>query len=212
MSVLFIDNFDSFAHNLARYFRLLGQQTRVVRNNAIRVEEICAAPPAAIVLSPGPKSPTEAGVSLEVVRRCSGRIPLLGVCLGHQTIGAAFGATVGRAAPMHGRQSAVLHERDGLFADLPSPLPVARYHSLVVEAASVPACLSVTASSGDGLVMALAHREHPTFGVQFHPESVLTEQGFRLLRNFLTIAGLTCREEPPRSVEPQESQPTEVSR
>ncbi len=194
MSVLILDNYDSFAHNLARYFRLLGQATEVVRSDTLTVEQVVAKRPAAIVISPGPRAPESAGVSLAVIERCSGMIPLLGVCLGHQAIGQAFGGRIDRAPPVHGRASEIEHDGSGLFRDLPSPLSVARYHSLVVAADSLPAALRVTATTAEGLVMAVEHREHPTYGVQFHPESILSDAGLRLLQNFLQLAGVASAE------------------
>lgn len=184
--ILLIDNYDSFVYNLARYFERLGQPTRVVRNDQLSLTEIERLAPSAIVLSPGPCTPDEAGVSLEVVHRLAGKIPLLGVCLGHQTIGQAFGAEVVRAArPAHGRSSLIHHQQDGLFRSLPSPIRVGRYHSLVLRPDSIPADVRVTASSEDGCVMAIEHVRHPVFGLQFHPESILTEGGYELLSNFI---------------------------
>lgn len=197
--MLVIDNYDSFVHNLARYFRLLGQSTQVVRCDAITLAAIADNPPEAIVISPGPRAPEDAGISVDLVRRFSGQIPILGVCLGHQSIGAAFGARVVPGEPVHGRHSAVIHDGRDLFAGLPSPLSVARYHSLIIDAATVPDCLSVTAWTADQIVMGVRHREHPTFGVQFHPESVLTDEGSRLLENFLRAAHLPVS---PMPVEP----------
>jgi anthranilate synthase/aminodeoxychorismate synthase-like glutamine amidotransferase len=189
--ILLIDNYDSFVHNLARYFRRLGQTTQVVRNDQITAAQALALKPEAIVLSPGPCTPAEAGCSLALVRQAAGRVPLLGVCLGHQAIAAAFGGRVVRAGvPVHGQASPILHAGEGLFAGLPSPLSVGRYHSLVVEEATLPQELCVTARLEDGTIMALAHRRWSIWGVQFHPESILTEGGYVLLANFLTLAGL----------------------
>ena len=189
--MLILDNYDSFVHNLARYFRLLGQSTEVVRSDALTISAIEANLPDAIVISPGPRGPADAGISLDVVQHFSGRVPILGVCLGHQTIGAAFGAKVIAGEPVHGRHTAITHDSRGLFADLPSPLMVARYHSLILDPESIPHELIVTATTADGAVMAVRHRELPTFGVQFHPESVLTVQGSRMLENFLREAKLS---------------------
>ena len=189
--ILLIDNYDSFVYNLARYFVRLGQDTRVVRNDAVNASAVRRLQLQAVVISPGPCTPREAGCSIDVVRQLSGEIPILGVCLGHQAIGAAFGGQVVRARePMHGRASTVVHSGSGLFEGLPSPLRVARYHSLVVADEGLPPELEVTARTEDGLLMALAHQRHPTFGVQFHPESILTEGGYELLANFLHLAGL----------------------
>lgn len=195
--ILLVDNYDSFVFNLGRYFTRLGQTTRVVRNDRIGAEEALALRPAAIVLSPGPCTPAEAGCSLELVRRAVGRVPVLGVCLGHQTIGAALGGRVVRAPePVHGRADAIHHRGDSLFAGLPSPLRVCRYHSLVVEADTLPAALRPTAWTADGLLMAFEHRSQPVFGVQFHPESVLTEGGYAMLATFLRRAGIAGLPDP----------------
>jgi para-aminobenzoate synthetase component II len=186
--VLLIDNYDSFVHNLARYVRELGEETRVVRNDRIEPEAIAALAPTHIILSPGPCTPREAGVSNRVVERFGSRTPILGVCLGHQCIGAAYGSEVVRAArPMHGKTSEVHHDGSGIFAGIPSPFRAARYHSLLVPRDTLPECLEVVAATAEGEVMAFRHREHPVWGVQFHPESVLTEHGYTLLRNFLDL-------------------------
>lgn len=190
--ILLIDNYDSFVHNLARYFQRLGHETRVVRNDAIDVPGVRALRPAAVVLSPGPCAPERAGCSLDLVRALHTELPMLGVCLGHQAIAAALGGRVVRARePVHGRASEVFHEGQGIFAGLPHPLRACRYHSLVVEEPTLPEDLEVTARTADGVVMALAHREFPVVGVQFHPESILTESGYELLAAFLRQAGLT---------------------
>ncbi|WP_375779059.1 anthranilate synthase component II [Bradyrhizobium sp. ma5] len=188
--ILIIDNYDSFVFNIARYFRKLGAATTVVRNDAISLTDLVAFKPLAIVISPGPFTPMEAGISTAVVRELSGRVPILGICLGHQCIGSVFGGRVARAGrPMHGRSSYITHDGRGLFKELPSPLSVGRYHSLAVELDQSDAShLVVTARSDEGEIMALAHRYHPTYGVQFHPESVLTQQGHVLLLNFLQLA------------------------
>ena len=190
--ILLIDNYDSFVHNLARYFERLGHATCVVRNTAIDVAEVESRCPAAIVLSPGPCTPDHAGCTLELVRRLHGRVPLLGVCLGHQTIAAALGGRVIRATePVHGRTSLVHHNGRGVFAGVPNPLVGCRYHSLVVDEVSLPECLEVTARADDGTVMAIEHRSLPVVGLQFHPESILTEYGYGLLAAFLRLAGLS---------------------
>ncbi|MFM8251106.1 MAG: anthranilate synthase component II [Planctomycetota bacterium] len=196
--ILLIDNYDSFVHNLARYFQRLGQVTRVVRNDAIAIEQIVELQPQAIVLSPGPCDPHAAGISLQVVSHFYRSIPILGVCLGHQTIGAAFGGKVIRASePRHGRTSLVYHDGSRLFASLPSPFTAGRYHSLVVDRHCWPAALQCTAWTSDGLAMALEHRDYPVFGVQFHPESILTEGGFQLLENFLQLIGAAKQQAAP---------------
>ncbi len=189
--LLLIDNYDSFVYNLARYFKPLGQATRVVRNDELTVDEIARMARSAIVLSPGPCAPDQAGCSLDVVRILGSQIPTLGICLGHQAIGQAYGGSVVRAAePVHGRASSVYHDGQSLFAGLPSPLLAARYHSLIVDRGSLPADLQVVAWTADGTIMGLAHRSHPVVGLQFHPESILTEAGFPLLAGFLRLAGL----------------------
>jgi para-aminobenzoate synthetase component II len=193
--IVIIDNYDSFVFNIARYFRKLGEATEVIRNDAVSVSDLVSLKPRAMVISPGPCTPTEAGISTAVVRELSGRVPILGICLGHQCIGSAFGGRVARARrPMHGRSSGITHSGRGLFQELPSPLCVGRYHSLVVELdESCAPDLAVTARSDEGEVLALAHRYQPTFGVQFHPESILTRQGQQLFMNFLRL-GETFRD------------------
>jgi anthranilate synthase component 2 len=188
--LLLIDNYDSFVHNLARHFRRLGQETVVVRNDAIDWQGVKAMKPLGIVISPGPCTPAEAGCSVDVVRKLVDDIPILGVCLGHQVIAAALGAKIVRARePMHGRTSEVRHNGESLFLGLPSPLSVCRYHSLVVDETSLGAELEVTARAADGTIMAIAHRRRPIVGVQFHPEAVLTEHGYAMLANFLRMSG-----------------------
>ena len=189
--ILLLDNYDSFVHNLARYFARLGQDTLVLRNDETNADEIRRMRPAAVVLSPGPCGPDAAGNSLDVVRALQGEVPLLGVCLGHQIIAQALGARIVRAPrPVHGQTSQITHDGTRLFAKLPSSLTVCRYHSLVVEPNSLPAELQPTAWSDDGLLTAFQHAEHPVFGVQFHPEAILTEYGYELVANFLHLAGL----------------------
>ena len=195
--ILLIDNYDSFVHNLARYFTQLGQTTRVVRNDAVSLDEVRRMQPGAIVLSPGPCTPAEAGISIELVQQSHQSTPILGVCLGHQAIAAAFGGRVIRGTPMHGRTSQIFHDGRGVFADLPQPITACRYHSLVVQEATLPACLEVSARTADGTVMALRHRQHLTVGVQFHPESILTTHGYALLAEFLKLAGLRVPETTP---------------
>ena len=194
--ILLIDNYDSFVHNLARYMERLGHKTQVVRNDDIDITSIREIVPQAIVLSPGPCSPNEAGICLQVVEELHAEIPMLGVCLGHQVIAAAMGAKVVRSTqPMHGRTSLISHYGSRLFTDIPESFRVCRYHSLTVVPDSLPQMLQLTAMAEDGTVMALQHRSLPVFGVQFHPEAILTEHGYQLLRNFLTLAGLSCERE-----------------
>jgi anthranilate synthase/aminodeoxychorismate synthase-like glutamine amidotransferase len=189
--ILLIDNYDSFAHNLARYFVRLGAGVRVRRNDAVTIPQIRQWQPQAIVLSPGPCTPAEAGCSLEVVRACWRDYPILGVCLGHQAIVAALGGTICRSEqPRHGQTSDVWHDGQRIFAGVPSPFTACRYHSLVASETDLPAELIVSATTADGVIMAVRHRARPVFGVQFHPESILTEHGYRLLANFLRLAGL----------------------
>ncbi|BBA70818.1 anthranilate synthase component II [Geobacter sulfurreducens] len=186
--LLMIDNYDSFTFNIVQYFGELGEDVRVFRNDGITLDEIEALAPRRLVISPGPCSPEEAGISVAAIRHFAGKIPILGVCLGHQSIGAAFGGTVVRSSTlMHGKTSPIHHNGQGLFRGLPNPFNATRYHSLVVERASLPDCLEITAWVEEGEIMGLAHRELPVWGVQFHPESILTEGGMDLLRNFLDM-------------------------
>ena len=185
---LLIDNYDSFTYNLWHYLSDLGAEVVVKRNDTVTVAAVLAMRPDGIVISPGPSVPEKAGLCLDLVRD-AGAIPLLGVCLGHQAIGAAFGGRVVRAPePMHGKVDRMLHDRSGVFAGLPSPFTATRYHSLIVDRASLPPSLRVTATSEDGLIMGLAHLERPIHGVQFHPESIASQHGHDLLRNFLAFA------------------------
>jgi anthranilate synthase/aminodeoxychorismate synthase-like glutamine amidotransferase len=195
--ILLIDNYDSFVYNLARYVRELGQTPLVRRHDAITPEEILALGPSHIIISPGPCSPSEAGISTEVVRRVGPTIPILGVCLGHQCIGAAYGGEIVRAGrPMHGKTSRIHHSGTGLFTGLPSPFQATRYHSLVIAPASVPPELEIIATSEDGEIMAVRHTRFPVFGLQFHPESVLTEHGYHLIDHFLHGVPTTPRSLP----------------
>jgi len=184
--ILVIDNYDSFTYNLVQYLGELGADLEVVRNDAVDVEAIAARRPERIVISPGPGTPDQAGVSLDVIQRLGATTPILGVCLGHQAIGQAFGATVARAgAQMHGKTSQIRHDGRGVFSGLANPFVATRYHSLVVLRDTVPADLEITASAEDGEIMGIRHRRYPVEGVQFHPESILTVEGKRLLANFL---------------------------
>jgi anthranilate synthase component 2 len=190
VKLLVIDNYDSFTYNLVQYLGELGASSDVVRNDAIPVEEVGRRGADAIVISPGPCTPNEAGVCLKLIEAVAGKIPLLGVCLGHQALGQAFGGKVVRApAPLHGKLSQVSHRGSGVFKDIPSPFTGTRYHSLIVERSTLPDCLEITAETSDGLIMGMQHRQFPMHGVQFHPESIASEHGHRLLGNFLRIAG-----------------------
>ncbi|MBT0654615.1 anthranilate synthase component II [Geomobilimonas luticola] len=189
--LLMIDNYDSFTYNIVQYFGQLGEDVRVYRNDRITLEEIEALDPARLVISPGPCSPEEAGISVEAIRYFAGKVPILGVCLGHQSIGAAFGGRVVRSATlMHGKTSAIHHDGKELFRGLPNPFQATRYHSLIVERATLPDSLEITAWVEEGEIMGLRHRELPLWGVQFHPESILTEGGMDILRNFLEMTRL----------------------
>jgi anthranilate synthase/aminodeoxychorismate synthase-like glutamine amidotransferase len=188
--LLLIDNYDSFTYNLVQYLGELGEEVRVVRNDELAAADIAALAPSKIVISPGPCTPNEAGISLEVIRTYAGKIPILGVCLGHQAIGQAFGGRIVRAARvMHGKTSPITHDGRGLFTGLPNPFEATRYHSLLIERSSLPDCLEVTAHTADEEIMAVRHKSLPVEGVQFHPESFLTTSGKDLLRNFLTHGG-----------------------
>jgi anthranilate synthase component 2 len=190
--LLLIDNYDSFTWNLVHYLGELGSVPEVVRNDKITVDAALALQPKAIVLSPGPCTPNEAGICLDLIKAAGPKVPVLGVCLGHQAIGQAYGGKVIRApAPMHGKLSTIRNRGQGLFAGVTSSFEVTRYHSLIVERASLPDCLEVTAETDDGLIMALQHRTHPVHGVQFHPESIASEHGHDLLANFLELAGMS---------------------
>jgi anthranilate synthase/aminodeoxychorismate synthase-like glutamine amidotransferase len=185
--LLMIDNYDSFTYNLVQYLMELGEEVRVARNDAITLDEIAAMGPARIVISPGPRTPEHAGISVSLVPRFAPEIPILGVCLGHQAIGVAFGGVIVSARRiMHGKTSAIAHDGRGVYRGLPNPFEATRYHSLVVREEGLPDCLEVTAHSDDGEIMGLRHREFPVEGIQFHPESILTAAGKDLLRNFLS--------------------------
>jgi len=184
--LLLIDNYDSFTYNLVQYLGELGAEVHVHRNDTLTLEQIAAWDPSEIVISPGPCTPTEAGISVPLIQRFAGKIPILGVCLGHQAIGQAFGGKIVRAERvMHGKVSPVTHDGQGVFTDLPSPLTATRYHSLAIERQTMPSCLAVTATADDGEIMGVRHREWAVEGVQFHPEAILTDHGHALLRNFL---------------------------
>ena len=186
--ILLIDNYDSFTYNLAQYLGELGQDVEVVRNDAIDLAGVAAKKPERIVISPGPCTPNEAGISVPLIKAFAGTLPILGVCLGHQSIGAAFGGNIVRAGRvMHGKTSTVSHNRQDCFANIPTPYTVVRYHSLVIERSTLPAELSITAESDDGEIMGVRHKTLPVWGVQFHPESIMTEYGHDLLKNFLSL-------------------------
>jgi anthranilate synthase/aminodeoxychorismate synthase-like glutamine amidotransferase len=195
--LLLIDNYDSFVHNLARYFERLGQSTVVVRNDSIDVVAARTMKPGAIVLSPGPCTPREAGVSLDLVRELHTELPILGVCLGHQVIAEALDGRIVRGPlPVHGQASEIRHNGSGLFKGLPPTFHVGRYHSLVADPLSLGESLRPTAWTADGVVMAFEHKKFPVYGVQFHPESILTDYGYEMLANFLRLAGLECNAKP----------------
>ncbi len=186
--ILLLDNYDSFTYNLAQYLGELGCTVEVHRNDRISVDQIAQRKPERIVISPGPCTPQEAGICVELIQKLAGKIPILGVCLGHQAIGAAFGGKIVRAPKLfHGKTSQIRHDGSGVFRGLPNPFTATRYHSLIVERKSLPAELQVTAETDDEIIMGMQHREYPLMGVQFHPESVLTESGKQLLKNFLSL-------------------------
>jgi anthranilate synthase component 2 len=193
--LLMIDNYDSFTYNIVQYFGELGEDVRVHRNDEITIAEIEALNPDRICISPGPKAPAQAGISIEVLKHFAGKKPILGVCLGHQAIGEAFGGKVIRAKEvMHGKTSPIAHTGEGVFKDLPSPFTVIRYHSLAIERASLPACLEVTAWTDDGEIMGVRHKDFDIEGVQFHPESILSEHGHAMLKNFLERTSPSVKE------------------
>ncbi len=186
--LLIIDNYDSFTYNLVQYFGELGAEMKIIRNDALSVAKIVALAPERICISPGPCTPNEAGVSCEVIATLGSRLPILGVCLGHQSLGQVYGGEVVRAERlMHGKTSPIHHHQQSVFAGLPSPFEATRYHSLIVKRETLPACLEITAWTEEGEIMGLRHREHPVHGVQFHPESILTQHGKQMLQNFLEI-------------------------
>ncbi len=188
MKIALIDNYDSFTWNLVHYFGALGADVDVIRNDAITTQALLAQKPDAIVLSPGPCTPKEAGICLEVIAKANGQVPIMGVCLGHQSIGDSYGGDVVRAPlPLHGKMSTITHRGETLFKGIDGPFQATRYHSLVVDRATLPDCLHVTAET-DGLIMALSHKTHPVHGVQFHPESIASEHGHKILKNFLDLA------------------------
>ena len=198
--LLMIDNYDSFTYNLVQYLGELGADVHVHRNDALNLEQIEAWDPRQIVISPGPCTPSEAGISVPLIQRFAGKIPILGVCLGHQAIGQAFGGKIMRAERvMHGKVSPVMHDGHGVFADLPSPLTATRYHSLAIERATIPACLAITATADDGEIMGVRHREWPVEGVQFHPEAILTEHGHALLAQFSRGREIGARSDDPQT-------------
>ncbi len=193
--LILIDNYDSFTYNLVHYLGELGADSVVIRNDKITAAEVLAKKPKAIVLSPGPCTPNEAGVCLDLIKQAGPTIPLLGVCLGHQSIGQAYGGKVIRAPqPMHGKLSTITNDGRGIFKGLPKSFEVTRYHSLIVERATLPDCLEITAETSDGIIMGLQHITHPVHGVQFHPESIASEQGHALLANFLKLAGFKTKQ------------------
>ncbi|MBI5670272.1 MAG: aminodeoxychorismate/anthranilate synthase component II [Chloroflexi bacterium] len=186
--ILVIDNYDSFTYNLVQLMGELGADLRVVRNDQVTLADVRAMQPAHIVISPGPGTPDDAGVSLDVIRELGATTPILGVCLGHQAIGQAYGGVVSRAPRlMHGKTSLIYHKGDGMFSGVPTPFEATRYHSLIVEEQSLPDCLAITAFTDQGEIMGLRHRQYPVYGVQFHPESILTQFGTRILQNFLDV-------------------------
>ena len=188
--LILIDNYDSFTYNLVHFLGELGASVDVIRNDGATPREIIARGPSGIVISPGPCDPDKAGICLELIRAVNGSIPILGVCLGHQCIGQAYGGRIIRTEPvMHGKLSMISHKNTGIFKDLPNNFLATRYHSLVIERASLPECLEVTAETSDGLIMGVAHRSHPVHGVQFHPESIASQYGHEMLRNFLLLTG-----------------------
>ncbi|MSP41837.1 MAG: aminodeoxychorismate/anthranilate synthase component II [Alphaproteobacteria bacterium] len=193
--LVLIDNYDSFTYNLVHFLGELGADADVIRNDKATPEEIIARHPSGIVISPGPCDPDQAGICLDLIAKVNGAIPILGVCLGHQCIGQAYGGKIVRTNPvMHGKLSTITHDNTGLFKGLPDNFQATRYHSLVIERASLPECLEITAQTSDGVIMGVAHRSHPVHGVQFHPESIASQFGHELLRNFLLLTGANVPE------------------
>lgn len=188
MKVLLLDNYDSFTYNLMHYIGMAGAEVKVIRNDAITVEGLMKRGFDAIVISPGPGTPDDSGICLDLIRSASGTIPLLGVCLGHQAIGQAFGGNIIRTHPMHGKVSTITHTNKSVFAGLPSPFNATRYHSLIIERESLPDTLEITAETEDGIIMGIAHKTHNTHGVQFHPESIASEHGHSMIAHFLKLA------------------------
>ncbi|MEQ8333070.1 aminodeoxychorismate/anthranilate synthase component II [Nisaea sp.] len=202
---ILIDNYDSFTYNLWHFLGSLGVDVAVHRNDQITVDEVLALKPSGIVLSPGPRDPNQAGICLELIERAAGTIPIFGVCLGHQSIGQAFGGKITRGpVPMHGKISKVSHPGKGVFEGLPSPFEATRYHSLVVDRASLPNCFEITAETDDGMIMGIQHHELPLHGVQFHPESIASQYGHKLLQNFIRLAGVDA--EPLRPLDELETE------
>lgn len=191
--LLFIDNYDSFTYNIVQYLAQLGQEVAVRCNDAVGLDDIAELAPACLIIGPGPCAPAQAGISLAAVRHFAGKLPILGICLGHQTIGEAFGGRIVRAQTlMHGKTSPVFHHGGGMFRNLPDPVVCTRYHSLVIERACLPDCLEISAWTEDGEIMGVRHKEYAVEGVQFHPEALLTEHGHDMLRNFLEANGIAC--------------------
>ncbi len=186
--ILLIDNYDSFTYNLYQYIGIFNEDIKVVRNDKTSIEEIKKNSPERIVLSPGPKSPKEAGICIEAVKEFTGKVPILGICLGHQSIAAAFGADITYAKELiHGKQSYIEHDGNGIYEGIESPIKVARYHSLAIDENSLPSCLKVTARTADGQIMSIKHEKYPTIGIQYHPESIYTDHGKRIIENFLRM-------------------------
>jgi len=185
--ILVIDNYDSFTYNLVQYLGELGADLKVFRNDKTSVDEIRKLAPDQIVISPGPCTPNEAGISMDIIREFSGLVPILGVCLGHQAVGQAFGGRIVRTKPVHGKTSDIYHNEKGIFQGIKNPFTATRYHSLIIERDSIPSCLEITAETEDGIVMGVMHKDYSVYGVQFHPESILTGEGMKILQNFIQL-------------------------